>query len=293
MNVLIVGATGYIGAAVARAVASAGYRVFGTARSAEAAEKLRRNRVTPREGDVRDPVSLRAAAATADALIYAVQYGGEDAFEVESAALRALADAAAEGKKTFIYTSGVWIYGNTRGRVADEGAPQDPTPLAAKRPLLEQIVLDSTARGARAVVIRPGYVFGHGGGVPAMWSGSATSSKTVRAIGDGSNRWPVVHVEDLARLYVLALQSAPANAIYNANDETTYTVREMAEAAGRGAGAEGQVEFVPLEAARESMGAFADALVLDQRISSKRAREELGWSTSEATIVDELTNGYV
>lgn len=291
MNVLIVGATGYVGAAVARAVASMGHRVYGTARSPEAARKLQANRVKPVDADVRDPQSLVNAARAMDAVIYAVQYNGDDQFETESAALRALAELASEGRKTLIYTSGVWLYGATGERAADESSPANPIALVRHRPALEAIVLESAQRGARAIVIRPGIVYGHAGGIPAMWSTTAGEGGAARVIGDGKNRWPLVHVDDLARLYVLALQRAQAGAIYNAADDSAFSVREMAEAASRGAGANGKLEFVTLDVAREAMGSFADALALDQRISSRKAREELGWEPHAKSIVEELTAG--
>jgi hypothetical protein len=40
----------------------------------------------------------------------------------------------------------------------------------------------------------------------------------------------------------------------------------------------GSIDHVPVEAAREKMGAFVDALIVDQQISSERTRRQIGWS---------------
>ena len=290
MNVLLVG-TGYVGSAIAAALQAAGHSVTGTARSEATAQKLRAAGVTPVSGDITDPASLEKDAAAADAVIYAVQYNGEDVATVEAAALRAIARALVGSNKPFIFTSGGWIYGSTGDRVADEMSPQNPPPLIAHRPLLESIVLDAVSTGARSIVIRPGNAYGKGAGIPAMWVQSAKGTGSAQYVGDGSSHWAVVHVDDLAKLYVLALEKAPAGAIYNAGDTTAFTVREMAEAASRGAGKNGAVTALPLEDARKTLGAFADALALDIRLDSSKARQELGWQTRSSTIIDDLQSG--
>jgi nucleoside-diphosphate-sugar epimerase len=291
MQVFVIGATGYLGSAVAKALKERGHEIVGAARSEEAARKLREAGVGPAAGDVTQPESLKPPARAADGVVYAVQYNGTDGARVEGAALSALTDALAGSGKPFVYTSGVWIYGNTGELAADEGAPVKPTSLVAHRPQLERIVLAGVDRDIRAIVIRPGDVYGHAGGIPAMWTQTARATGAARFVGDGSNRWAMVHVDDLAALYVLALEKAPAGAIYNAADETAFTVAEMAEAASYGAGRGGAVTAWPLEEARHELGGFADALALDSKISSDRAREQLGWSTRSTTILDDLRTG--
>lgn len=291
MNVFVIGASGYIGTADSEALKAAGHKVFGSARSEQAAQKLQAMGVQPVSADITDPSSLKDPAARADATIYSVYYTGANVFEVESAALRTLVDALAGTNKALMYTSGVWIYGNTGNRRADEHSPLDPPALIAHRPRLERIVLDGAARGVRAIVIRAADVYGRGAGLPAMWVQSAKEEGAARFVGDGSSHWPVVHVEDLAQLYVSALEKAEAGSIYNAADNTSFTVREMARAASNGAGTNGAVTSWLLDDARNALGAFADALVIDSSVNSQKARKELGWQTRSSTILDDLTSG--
>ena len=98
----------------------------------------------------------------------------------------------------------------------------------------------------------------------------------------------MVHVEDLADLYIRALTRGESGAIFLAADASACRVKEIALAA---AVAKGVTESWPLEEARQTLGAYADALILDQRVSSDRARELLGWSPRATTVLDDLRNG--
>jgi nucleoside-diphosphate-sugar epimerase len=243
------------------------------------------------DGDVSVPEELANATRVADAVLYAVQLNQADAADVESSALRAIAQALIGTSKAFLYTSGCWYYGATGDRIADENAPANPPPANAARPGLERIVLDSAARGVRAIVVRPGDVFGEGRGLPAMFGDAARQRGVARTVGDGSNRWPVIHVDDLGRLYTLALEAAKPGDVFNAGDETAFTQREIAQAASRGAGRDGTTEVWPVDAAVAELGEWARALAMDQRITSARARSQLGWEASQVTILEDLERG--
>jgi len=65
----------------------------------------------------------------------------------------------------------------------------------------------------------------------------------------------------------------------------------VAAAASRGAGAGGRTVGTPLEEARRTMGAFADALVLDQQASGRRARELLGWRPHRPDVLEDIERG--
>ena len=170
-------------------------------------------------------------------------------------------------------------------------APANPIALVAWRPAVEQLTLASAPHNVRAIVIRPGVVYGRGRGIPADFARSARETGAARYVGDGANRWPMIHADDLARLYVLALERGASCALYHAGDDSAYRVKEIAQAASLGAGAGGRTESWPLEEARKQLGAYADALVLDQRISSERAKREMGWSARAASILDDLRSG--
>jgi nucleoside-diphosphate-sugar epimerase len=124
-----------------------------------------------------------------------------------------------------------------------------------------------------------------------MFAKSARESGAVRYVGDGRNRWPFVDVDDLAQLYLLALEKAPAGSLYNAAHGPSYSVAEVAEAASIGGGAKGKTQSWPLEEARKTLRAFADALVLDQQISGDKAKKELGWNPRAHSVLEDLKSG--
>jgi nucleoside-diphosphate-sugar epimerase len=291
MEIFLTGATGYIGSAVAVALLKAGHKVTGLARTAEKAKKLESRGVHACLGNLLEPDTIAAAARFAGGVIHTASTNDANAAQADAAVVRAILNALEGTGKLFVYTSGVWVLGSTGEKVADEQTPVNPTPLVAHRPGIEQEVLGFKDHGVRAIVIRPALVYGRGGSGPAMFTKSARETGAARYVGDGQNRWPFVDVDDLAQLYVLALEKAAPGSLYNAAHGPSYRVHEVAEAASIGAGAKGKTQSWPLDEARKTMGAFADALVLDQQVSGEKAKKELGWSPRAAPVLDDLKTG--
>lgn len=291
MEVFLTGATGYIGTSVAEELQRAGHKVTGLARTPEKAKQLETRGVRATLGDLLKPETIAASAQAAEGVIHTASTNDANASQADAAVVRAILNVLAGTGKPFIYTSGVWVLGSTGEKIADEHTPVNPTPLVAFRPAIEQEVLGSKDSGVRSIVIRPALVFGRGGSIPKMLADSAREAGAARYVGDGKNHWPFVDVDDLAALYVLALEKAPPGSLYHAADGPSYRVLEVAEAASIGAGAKGKTQSWPLEEARKTLWAFADALVLDQQVSGEKARKELGWSPRAGSVLDDLKTG--
>ena len=288
LNVFLTGATGYIGSAIADALLAARHTVAGLARSEEAAGTLRAKGVAPIRGDLHSPAGLAKAAVESDGVIHA---GTTNDGAVDREALQVITEALHATGKPLIYTSGIWVLGDTGGKTADETWPVNPIPMVAWRPAVEQLVLSAAASGVRSVVIRPGIVYGRRGGIPADFVKSAREAGVARYVGTGENHWPLIHVEELAQWYVCALQHATPGTLIHATDGSAYRVREIAEAASLGAGAAGTTESWPLQDARKTLGGYADALVLDQLVASKWPRPtDCKWTT-RATVIEDLLHG--
>ena len=287
MKVFLTGATGYIGSAVADALRGAGHAVCGLARSDAAATRLAGMGIEAVRGDLTDPASLGAAVRAADA---AISTGTSNDPVADTAAVTAMLEALRGSGKPFVYTSGVWVYGDTGGRVATETSPSVPAALVAWLPAVERLVLQAAADNVRSVVIQPGVVYGRGAGIPAAFVATARKDGAARFVGTGENRWPLVHVEDLAELYVRAVERAPAGTLLVAVGGAVR-VSDIARAASEGAGTGGKVVAWPLAEARQVLGPYADALALDQQASSRRAEELLGWKPFRPGILDEMRHG--
>jgi len=287
MRVFITGASGYIGNAVALDLHRRGHDIVGLARSESAKERLLRHGLHPVMGDLQSLDVLREMVADADAVVHCALARGPQAPAIEAEALDAMLGAITSDHEAFIYTSGAWVYGSRGDAVVDEDAPLAPTPLVAWRPAHERRVHGAAAHHVRTVVIRPGVVYGEDGGIVGGMVDEARGG-ALRVVGDGANRWSMVRIDALAELYSLALEKAERGAIYNATFAAPVPYVEIARAASRAAGGNGEVEHVPLDEARATLGAYADALALDLQVSGERARRELGWTPHRPTILEEL-----
>jgi len=287
MRVFITGASGYIGTAVCAAVKKHGHDVVGLARSAESIEKLKAAGVHPVAGSLSDHSVLREMTHDADAVIHCAFEQSAEGPGLESGALDAMLGAVDTDHEAFIYTSGVWVYGDTGGKTVDERAPLNPIPLVAWRPAMEKKVQDAQRHKLRTIVIRPGLVYGGNGGIVGMMIGLAKAQQ-LAIFGDGKNHWQMVHVEALAELYALAIDRAPSDSLYNGVSSDSVQYGDLARAASRVAGGDGNVHAVSLEEGRKMVGPFADALALDQRISGAKAVRELGWHSERPGVLEEL-----
>jgi len=279
MDVLLTGGTGYIGGTVLRTLREHGHRVRAVVRGEEQAKVVTDAGAEAVVGDVTDVLWLAGQLAGVDGAIHlaTLEPVGDDAV------LDAVFDAFQGTTKPFVYTSGIWAWGENAEITED--SPPRPTDISVWRLPRQERVLGS---GLRASVIAPAPVYGHGRGL-AGWLftyGPRTDDGALRLIGSGSQHWASVHVEDLADLYVAALERAPGGELYIGASGVNPTVREMGLAA---VGPDGSVVAEEVEETRARLGAaLADALLLDQQAVGARARARLGWRPSRPSVLEEL-----
>lgn len=279
MDVLITGVTGYIGSAVAEAMHTAGHSVRALARSTETEARIRSRGWKPVPGDLREIDALERIAESVDAVVHLGNTGADDAAQVDREATRAILRALGGSGKPFLYTSGAWVLG---AGITDERSRLDPPALVAWRAAVEAEVLQA-APGIRAVVLRPGIVFGRGGGIFGM-----IARGELPIVGTGTQRWPLVHLDDLADLYVRALD-APAGAILH-GVTAALTMRELA-LLGAAIGPRHIPEALSIEEARTRLGPLADALALNQHVSSRNTRDTLQWRPRQRSLIEEFLAG--
>jgi nucleoside-diphosphate-sugar epimerase len=238
-------------------------------------------------------VSWRAAAESCCVLVHAASDHQTNTWALDRQTIEHLLAAAERGPrpKTFVYTSGVWVYGDTRGELVDETTPVSPPALVTARPANEQLVLESSH--VRGIVLRPGCVYGGQGGMPGLlWFKSAVEGSSVHAIGTGANRWTMVHVADLADAYVRAVESGLGGEIFNVTDRSRASIRDMTAAVCCITGVTTPVQFTPVAEAAQKLGSFAECLGLDQHVDSSKAVRLLGWQPHHGGFIDGIAAYY-
>jgi nucleoside-diphosphate-sugar epimerase len=281
MRIFLTGATGYIGSAVLEAALRGGHQVTALVRNPEKAEQVSVRAATPLIGDLSKPDSYAAAAEQADAIIHTAAEPSKRREAIDRLAIETLCDAAQRRidvglAAAVVYTSGVWVLGDTPTGAAED-APVKPTPLVAWRPAHEALLSARSRNGAiRTAIVRPGVVYGGARGMIADLLKDARNG-LVRVVGDGRNHWPCIYDRDLADLYVRVATNPEASGVYHVNDEADESVGDIVDAISRHMRMRPDVRHVPLEEARAKMGAYADALVLNQIVRCPRAHA-LGWS---------------
>ncbi|MEY9954246.1 SDR family oxidoreductase [Leifsonia sp. EB34] len=290
MRIFVTGTSGWIGSAVVPELISHGHQVLALARSDASAAAVLRAGAAVLRGDLEDVGLLRKAAEETDAVIHLAyrhdlgQIGGADA---DAGAIRAFLDAAAGTDKRVIVT-GATI--TTPGRAATEEDPLTPVgPIAARIENLRNALAAAQDGANVSLVMIPRTVHGEGerhGFVPQLIA-RARQNGFSGYVGDGSNRWPAVHVSDAAVLYRLAVESAPAGSVLHAVGEEGVRVRDIAEAIGRHLGL--PAESRPQPEFGMPLGAL---LGTDMPASSALTRNLLGWEPTHVTLLEDIDLGH-
>jgi len=318
MKILVTGATGFIGAAVALKLSQRGHEVMALARSDAAVAKLRAAGLTPVAGDFANPTTLAAPAAQVDAIVSTASIGQvegtPDSFAKDRDAVAALTKALGDSGKPLIFTSGSAIFGVfTKGEAsptlfnenhpaplpASDFAPPEaevPPPFIdafggamAARAETEKAVLK--AAGVRGIVIRPGLVYGEGKGydLPNLIA-MARKHGAAPHLGAGAVRQGYVHIDDLAELYVLALERAAAGTMLHAvTDE--IAMGDLAVSVSRLVGSGGRTEALSLMEMFARGGGGGVSLSLNKRLASEKTRALLGWAPTRYDIFKEVEDG--
>jgi nucleoside-diphosphate-sugar epimerase len=288
MKVFLTGGSGYIGRATIEALLRHGHEVTSLARSDQAVDTVTALGAKTVVGDLTDLDVLRTAAAAADGVIHLGAVNSPEAATIDLAAAEAMLDGLG-GRGAYVHTGGVWVYGDTDG-VIDETAKMNPPAITAWRLDNEARVLATAANGSRPVLVMPGLVYGRSAGlIEAFFVEPARTTGAVPVIDDGVNHTTLVHVEDIADLYVLALD-APAGALYLGVAQSV-PFKDLAPALAEAAGRPGSFEQLTAAEATERMGPIAQAYALDQRASAARAKHELGWTPKHLDAVADLATG--
>ena len=273
----------------------AGHQVTGLVRTIEKADAVRARGIEPLLGTLDDAERLAQAAQAADIVVNAANAD-------HHGAVATLLGALAGSGKLFIHTSGSSIVGKrTRGHrsdaIFDESTPIAPSAARAARVALNNLILAYRDRGCRPVIICPSLIYGLGLGVEPhsmqvpLLIRLARKRGCAAYVGPGENIWSNVHIDDLVRLYALAIDKAPAGAFFFAENGEN-SMREVCEAINRMLGYKAAPSAMSMdEAASEwGEGVAEDTMASNSRVRAVRARQ-LGWTPKAQSLIEEIEHG--
>lgn len=299
MRVLVTGATGFVGGAVARRLARDGHDVRALARPASDVARLVAAGIDVVPGDVRDPESLALALRGCSHVIHlAAAKSGPHALlhEVNVRGTANVMEAArTSAVRRVVFGSTLGVHGFVTGRPLDERSPAHPnTPYRLSKWRAEEVARAAHEHMDLPVVIaRISTVVGAGarGWLPLA---RGIAAGDMRLIGDGTNSIDLVPIDDLADGVIrCATASSIEGRQYVLGAGAPCTMAAFAASIARALGAPGPRSGLPAAPFRIAQRVAAlvfrltgfassyvhdrEVLVADKRADSALARAELGY----------------
>jgi nucleoside-diphosphate-sugar epimerase len=290
MRVLVVGASGAIGARLVPRLVERGHQVIGSSRTPERAERLRALGAEPIVLDGLDPRAVRAAIAAArpDAIVHQAtaladltdfkhfdrSFAQTNRLRTEGTDLLLAAAREAGVRRLVAQSYANFRYAREGGPIKTEEDALDPTPVLAMRETEAAMNhLDRVVTAAGGIALRYGNFYG----APDDKFVQAVRARKFPIVGDGGGVWSFIHLDDAAAATVLALEHDGAG-IYNIVDDEPAPIREWLPRLTQVLGAKPPRHF-PRWLARLVAGEAPVVMGTESRgASNAKARRELGWT---------------
>ncbi|MBP1849876.1 SDR family oxidoreductase [Rhizobium halophytocola] len=289
MRIFVTGASGFIGSRVVTALIGAGHQVIGMTRSEAGAESLKAAGAEPYHASLEEPDTLLGAVDKADGVIHLAFDHDFSRFvencQKDARVIAALGQALKGSDRPMLITSGTGIGSPSDGGPAredifntDHPNPRIASEMAGNALLDEGVNLSVVRLPQVHDPVRQGLIS------PLL---DIVREKGVSGyVGEGRNRWPAGHVEDVAQVYRLAIERAVAGARYHAVAEEGIPARDIAEALARGMKVEA-VSVAP-EDVQAHFGWMGIFVGLDMQATSEWTRQTLGWNPTGPTLLEDL-----
>ncbi len=269
-NILITGGSGLVGKQLTALLEQKGYEVAWLSRKAQQRTHfiwdVARQEIDPQALEWADAVVHLAGEGVAEKRWTAERKQAILRSRTESTALlhRAI-EQATHKPSTFISASAVGFYGfDTGPALVDESSPSGKDFLADVVLAWEKEVKKIESLPLRCIILRIGIVLDAQGGALA----EMLKPPVAAPLGSGAQWMSWIHVEDLVRLFVFALEKTTLQGIYNAVGPHPATNQQLTKEAAAAKGKPYVGIGVPGFALKLVLGEMAAMVLGGNRVSS-------------------------
>jgi nucleoside-diphosphate-sugar epimerase len=137
------------------------------------------------------------------------------------------------------------------------------------------------------IIISPGFVYGPGGLFKQSFYDTFQKGQ-LRIFGRGKNYWSIIHVDDLAAAYALAVESEAYGETYNVVDDQPLLLSDLVNTFTDAMGKKRVGSMAPWLLKLIIGGPLVDSLVTSFRIKNDKAKQKLGWQPHYPSFKDGL-----
>ena len=289
MKIFTLGATGFIGSAVINILLAHQHEVIALAHHQKAKKALKAKGIKTVNGDLRAPESWVDHIFEADAVIHVASTFTDDMGDIDKNLLKIMQSCAIKKRKKIklIYTGGCWLYGQTGNHVVTETDAFNP--IAPFKWSVETINFIQNSPTFEATIIHPAMVYDRDGGTLDRFITLAKTNQQIEVWGSLATRWPVVHRQDLAQAYRLAVESQQTGQSYNVSGQDGVSVGDMVSALEKRFTLTLPTKIRSPQDAVETLGEWAIGYTLDQQMSAHKIKQALDWQPQFTDMIKQIS----
>lgn len=275
-HILIAGGTGLVGSRLSEMLREKGYEVALLSRKSSS-DGIRTFQWDPSRGFI-DPASVGGARAVinlagagiADSWWTAARKKLIIESRTESTALlRKTLATTANQTEVYLSASAIGFYGHAGDKWLEETAPAGKGFLAESTQAWENAFHSVESLNIRAAAFRIGIVLSpEGGALEKMLL--PFKARIGAYFGDGRQWYSWIHIDDVCRMFIHALENPDVRGIYNAVAPNPVINKEFVETIGKALGGPNLLAPTPAFLLRTGMGEMADVILNSNRVSSAK-----------------------
>ncbi len=304
-HVLISGGSGLIGQHLCQVLTKKGYEVSLLSRTPSSQGPFPRYAWNPAEGTIdkaavkrADYIINLAGAGIADKLWSASRRRELIDSRVQSIALlQKTLEKLNHKPKAFISASAVGFYGNRGDELLTEDAVPGKGFMSEVCQRWEEAAQKVADTGIRTVIFRIGIVLSSKGGtLPKIMQ--SLPLRVASYFGNGKQWYPWIHIEDMVRLFLFAIENDALNGTFNATAPNPEICKKLVQETVSATGKRAFIVPSPSYSLRMIMGEMADILLAGQRTTAAKI-QKVGFqfqfpelSTALQSIVQKINSPF-